>query len=197
MSSPASVRRLAAAEAPTEGSRGSAEAPVGDQEPMKLVRKVEDNVALPQPTSTPAAAAELPLAEAKAEKSADDVVDKGAVRQFVLDYIQTVPNNDVSSQERFFAQRVNFYGEGILSPQRVQASNERYRREWPNREWQPRGGAEILYSANSMQYEVFQPFTWKVSNGIKHAEGKATLYLSIRKNTKGEFHIVRVQYHDR
>jgi hypothetical protein len=38
------------------------------------------------------------------------------------------------------------------------------------------------------------PFTWKVSNGVQqHAEGSATLYFRIWKNTKGEFRIVQVE----
>jgi myosin heavy subunit len=197
VSSPASVRRPAAAEVQTQGSRGSAEATVEDQEPMKLDPTDQSNAALSQRTPTPAASVKPPVAETQADKTPDDSVEEAAVKQFALGYIRTVKNDDVSTQERFFAQRVNFYGEGVLPLRRVRASNERYRREWPNRDWQPQGEAEILHSANSKKYEVLQPFIWKVSNGLQHAQGSATLRLSIRKNTKGEFHISRVQYLDR
>jgi hypothetical protein len=197
MSSPTWVRRPAAAEVWTEKSRGSAEAPAGDQEPMKLARKDQDNVALPQITPTPAAPVKPPLTEAQAHKSADDAVDEAAVKQFVLEYIRTVTNDDFSTQERFFAQRVNFYGEGVLPLQKVRAANERYQREWPNRDWQPQGEPEILRSVNSKQYKVLQPFTWKVSNGSQHEEGSGTLYFRISKNTKGEFQIVQVEHQER
>ena len=197
ISSPASVQRPAAADVRTEGSRGSAEATVGDQEPMKLAQTDRSNAALPQPIPTQPASVKPPPAETQADKNPDDAVEGAAVKQFVLEYIRTMANDDVSTQERFFAQRVNFYGKGVLPLQMVQASNERYRREWPNRDWQPQGEPEFLHSANSRQYEVLQPFTWKVSNGVKHAEGSATLYLRIWKNTKGEFQIVRVEHHER
>ena len=189
-----SVRRPADAEVRTEGSRGSAEATVGDQQPMKLARTDQSNAAaLPQPTPTPVASVKPQLARAQADKSANAAVDEAAVKQFVLEYIRTVTNDDVSVQERFFAQRVNFYGQ-VLPLQRIQAFNERYRREWPNRDWQPQGEPEVLHSANSKQYEVLQPFTWKVSNGAQHAEGSAKLHLQIRKNAKGEFQIVKVEH---
>jgi hypothetical protein len=114
----------------------------------------------------------------------------------VFDYIRTVASNDVSTQERFFAQRVDFYGEGVLSLPRVQASMERYRREWPIRNWEPRGEPEfpkILHSTNPKLYEVLQPLDWTVANGSQHKQGRTTLYVRIRKNDKGEFHIIHVE----
>jgi hypothetical protein len=193
ISNPASVWRPAAA----EGSRGSAQASVGDQAPMKLVSTDQSNATLPQPSQTQPASVKPPHVKAQAGKSTEGAADEAAVKRFVLDYIRTMASDDVSTQERFFAQRVNFYGEGVLPLQSVQASNERYRREWPSRDWQPQGEPEILHLANSNQYEVLQPFTWKVSNGTKHAEGSATLYLRVWKNAKGEFQIVRVEHHER
>jgi len=175
----------------------SAEATVGHQEPMKLAQTDQRNAALPQPSPTQPASVNPPLVEAQADKSTDDAVDGAAVKRFVLEYIRTVTNDDVSTQERFFAQRVNFYGEGVLPLQGIRAANERYRREWPNRDWQPQGEPNILHSANSNEYEVLQPITWKVSNGPKHAQGNAKLNLRVRKNTEGNFHIVWAQYRDR
>ena len=180
----------------TEGT-GSAGGTVGHQEPMKLAQTDQRTAALPQPSQTPPASVKPPHAKAQPGKSTEDAAHEAAVKRFVLDYIRTMASDDVSTQERFFAQRVNFYGEGVLPLQSVQASNERYRREWPSRDWQPQGEPEILHLANSNQYEVLQPFTWKVSNGTKHAEGSATLYLRVWKNAKGEFQIVRVEHHER
>jgi hypothetical protein len=86
--------------------------------------------------------------------------------------------------------------EGVLSLPRVQASMERYRREWPIRNWEPRGGPEfpkILHSTNPTLYEVLQPFAWTVANGSQHKRGSTTLYVRIRKNDKGEFHIIHIE----
>jgi hypothetical protein len=42
-------------------------------------------------------------------------------------------------------------------------------------------------------YEVLQPLTWTVSNGLQRKQGTVMLYLRIWKNDKGEFHIVHVE----
>jgi hypothetical protein len=63
--------------------------------------------------------------------------------------------------------------------------------------WEPRGEPKILHLADPQQYEVFAPFTWRVSDGLHHAQGSATLYMRIQKNAKGEFHIVHVEQRNR
>jgi hypothetical protein len=115
------------------------------------------------------------------------------VKEFVFDYIRTIAIDDVSKQERFFAQRVNFYGEGALSLQRVQASTERYHRKWPIRDWEPQGEPEILSSDNPRQYEVLLPFTWNVS--MAHGTTREVQRFDIRvsKNAEEELHIVHVE----
>jgi hypothetical protein len=118
---------------------------------------------------------------------------ESSVKEFVLDYVRAVSSDDASAQARFFANRVNFYGKGVLSLGQVQASTERYRNQWPLRVWQPQGEPQILPSSNPRRYEVLQPFTWKVSNGSQHEEGSATLYVRISKNSKGALHIVHVE----
>jgi TIR domain len=126
--------------------------------------------------------------------------EERALKELVLDYIRTVSSNDVSTQERFFAQRVNFFGEGVLSLPMVQASMERYCRQWPIRKWEPRGEPEfpkILHSTNPNLYEVLQPLTWTVANGSEHKQGSTTLYVRIRKNEKGVFRIIHVEKRDR
>jgi hypothetical protein len=50
-----------------------------------------------------------------------------------------------------------------------------------------RGEPKILHLADPQQYEVLAPFTWRVSDGLRHAQGSATLYMRIQKNAKGEF----------
>jgi hypothetical protein len=110
--------------------------------------------------------------------------------------MRTVAGDDDSTQERFFAWRVNFYEKGLLSLPDVRASMERYRQEWPVRNWEPRGQPEFpktLHSTHPELYEVLQPFAWKVANGLQRKKGSATLYVRIRKDDKGQFHIIRLE----
>jgi TIR domain len=161
----------------------------GDQQAAKLARINQSQAAVPLPTPSIAASVEPTPLEA----------EKHSLKELVLDYIRTVSNDDVSTQERFFAPRVNFYGEGVLSLRMVQASMQRYCREWPIRKWEPRGEPEFpknLHSTNPKLYEVVQPLAWTVGNGSRHKQGNTTLYVRIRKDDKGEFRIIQVEQRD-
>jgi hypothetical protein len=123
-------------------------------------------------------------------------VDEQSLKEFILGYIRTVASNDISTQDRFFEHRVNYYGQGVLALPRVHASIDRYHREWPIRNREPQGEPEfpkLLHSVNPKLYEVLQPFTWTLSNGPLHAQGGAPLYVKVWRNDKGEFHIVHVE----
>ena len=118
------------------------------------------------------------------------------LKKLVLDYMQTVASDDNSAQERFFSWRVNFYGKGILSLPEARASMARYRQEWPIRSWTPRGDPEfpkLLHSIHPELYEVLQPFDWTIANGSQHKNGSATLYVRIRRDDKGQFHIIHLE----
>jgi hypothetical protein len=119
--------------------------------------------------------------------------DEESVKAFVLDYLRSIAVNDVPAQQRFFADRVNFYSRGVLPLSKVQDATQGYHEEWPVREWIPRGAADVSRSSDPNLFVVRQPFTWKVSDGSQNAQGEALLYLRIRKNASGEFRIVKVQ----
>jgi TIR domain len=158
-----------------------------------------NQAAVPVPTPSVAASVESTPLGAQARTSFKASPEEQSLKEFVLDYIRTVESNYVPTQERFFAQQVNFYGKGVLSRPMVEASMEEYRREWPIRNWEPRGEPEFpksLHSTDPELYEVLQPLAWTLSNGSRHKQGNTTLYVRIRKNDKGEFRIIQVQQRD-
>jgi AAA ATPase domain len=146
------------------------------------------------PSTAPTAGSTPP--DSQPDGSPNVSSDEQILKKFVLDYLQTVASDDVSTQDRFFAHRVTYYDQGVLSLRKVQAAKENYDREWPTRDWKSQGEPVIRASANPKMYEVFQPFTWSVSDGTRHDKGSATLFLRIWKNTKGEFHIVHIERQD-
>jgi hypothetical protein len=122
--------------------------------------------------------------------------EEQSLKELVLEYLRTVATDNDSTQERLFAGRVNFYGEGVLSFPEIGTSMERYRREWPIRNWEPKGEPEFpntLHASDPDLYEVLQPFDWTVANGSKHKQGSATLYVRIRKAENGAFHIFHLE----
>jgi len=134
----------------------------------------------------------------QSDQSAEVSGEEELLKKFVLGYLRSVASNDRSLQQRYLAERVDFYGRGLLNSSKVEARIQHYYDEWPIREWAPRGEAKVvLRSGNPALFVVYQPFSWTVSDGSHNAHGNTTLYLQIRKNSNGEFRIVNVHQVDR
>jgi conflict system STAND superfamily ATPase len=167
------------------------------------VRALQARLYAPRPASpTPLpsvnAAGTAILPESQAGQNSDASGNEESLKEFVLGYLRTVASNDTSSQRRYFADQVSFYGRGVLDASSVEASTEEYHREWPTREWTPRGEATIGWrSRHRDRFAVYQPFRWAVSDGSRHAQGNATLYLLIQRDPQGEFRILNVHQLDR
>ncbi len=122
--------------------------------------------------------------------------DEQQLKKFVAEFLQTVASDDVSTQERFFAHRVAYFDQGVISLRRVQAAKESYNHQWPARDWRPQGEAEIHDTNNSRLYEIVQPYTWTASDGSRLDQGSGTLYMRVYKTSKGDFHIVHIERRD-
>jgi TIR domain len=185
--------------------------PTASAETRPLSESPAENSASPAGTSPLAgsdlAAQSTPSAESMAvksvEKRAAEVGDgfkpsseEQSLKELVLDYLRTVAGDDDFAQERLFGWRVNFYGKGVLPIAGVRASMDRYREEWPVRDWEPEGEPEFpgeLHAIHPELFEVLQPFSWKVANGSRRKTGRATLYVRIRRDEKGSLHIIHLE----
>jgi TIR domain len=182
---------VAEAASPTEKNEASGEESSPDKRPA-ATRSGTPSVA-PAVQATPSVDSDQAQVQ---NSSSSPASEEEFLKKLVLDYMQTVASDDNSAQERFFSWRVNFYGKGILSLPEARASMARYRQEWPIRSWTPRGEPEFpktLHSVHPELYEVLQPFDWMVANGSQHKSGSATLYARIRKDDKGQFHIIHLE----
>jgi hypothetical protein len=172
----------------------------GESVPEKLAQSdphpAAVSVATPLVTPSVQATPSTESDEAQVQNSSGPASEEEVLKKLVLEYMQTVASDDDSAQERFFSWRVNFYGKGLLSLPGARVSMARYRQEWPIRNWIPRGEPEypkVLHSIHPELYEVLQPFDWTVANGSRHKNGSATLYVRIRKDDQGQFHIIHLE----
>jgi myosin heavy subunit len=167
----------------------------GDGTAQIVQQSVDPAPDQPKSETTPsiAASAAATPTGSQPDGSSNPSGDEQTLKKFVLDFLQTVASDDVTTQDRFFAHRVTYYDQGVLSLRKVEAAKESYDREWPNRDWKSQGEPVIRGTANPKMYEVLQPFAWSVSDGSRHDTGSATLFLRIWKNAKGEFHIVHIE----
>src|ERR1700676_4130851 len=164
------------------------------------VDKSPSGTVLPTPSAAPPVEPTSTVDPTPAEKlvanGAGASSEEQTLKGLVWDYLHTVASDDNSLQERFFSWRVNFYGKGLLSLSQVRSSMDSYRRQWPVRNWEPTGEPEfpkILHAAHPELYEVIQPFDWSVANGSQRKKGSALLYVRIRKDDKGQLHIIHLE----
>jgi TIR domain len=191
--SPAIVERTALV-ATEPGRTQTNESAAGNTEPENPEDTIQADVLLPSSSVVPSA--ESTPSPAPSDESLKASPEEQSLRELVLEYLRTMATNDNSTQERLLAGRVNFYGKGVLSFSEIEASMERYCRQWPVRKWEPKGEPEFpntLHSSDPDQYEVLQPFDWTVVNGSKQKKGSAILYLRIRKAENGAFHIFHLE----
>ena len=146
----------------------------------------------PSPTATDESGASNP--QESQSRDAKPPAEKESVRKFVLGYIGAVASNNTSKQRPYLADRVNFYGKGMLDSSDIEAATKLNHDKWPVRKWEPYGEAKVVRLKSPNLFAVAQPFTWAATDGSRyHAHGNATLYLRVRKNSKGDFQIVYVR----
>jgi hypothetical protein len=176
---------------PTPGEAESDKFAGVDKSPSGTVLPTPSAAPPVEPTSVDPTPAEKLVANGAGASS-----EEQTLKGLVWDYLHTVASDDNSLQERFFSWRVNFYGKGLLSLSQVRSSMDSYRRQWPVRNWEPTGEPEfpkILHAAHPELYEVIQPFDWSVANGSQRKKGSALLYVRIRKDDKGQLHIIHLE----
>jgi hypothetical protein len=179
---------------PSPTGTNEAAAPVAT--PGKTPETNQSPAAVPLSSPFIASSVEKTPPEVQSGGSVNASPEQQSLQELVLEYLRAVANNDGATQERLFAGRVSFYGEGVLTFPEIERSMDNYRREWPIRKWVPKGEPEFpkeLHSSDPNLYEVIQPFDWSVANGSKHKEGSAILYVRIRKAGNGAFHIFHLE----
>src|SRR5260370_147105 len=88
-----------------------------------------------EPTPSIAISAESTPGDPQANESSQPSGDEQVIKKFVLDYLQTVASDDITTQESFFAHRVTYFSQGVISIRKIQEAKESFDRQWPKRDW--------------------------------------------------------------
>jgi hypothetical protein len=164
-----------------------------DQDQSKMVQNEKNQTGDGQSYPASANSSDPEPLDPPAAETANDASEEQQLKAFVIDYLQTIASDDVSTQKRFFAQRVAYFDRGVIPLRRIQAAKESYDRAWPNRDWKPQGEAEIHGPNGRNLYEIVQSYTWTASDGSQHDQGSGTLFMRVYKTAKGKFHIVHIE----
>ena len=164
-----------------------------DQDQSKLAQNEQNQTGDAQSNPTIATSSDPSPFDPPAEETARGASEEQQIKDFVVDYLQTMASDDVSTQKRFFAHRVAYFDQGVISLRQVEAAKESYDRSWPKRDWKPQGEPEIHGPDHWKLYEIVQPYTWAAFDGSQHDQGSGTLFLRVYKTARGKFHIVHIE----
>jgi hypothetical protein len=143
---------------------GDAPAPPTDSETWRRLRKSDEqflrkiNPGEQQAGTNPAYAETL-------------VLSRERLRDYVAAFVLAGLDPSVDAELEFFADRVNYFNEGIISREKIRRDLERYARRWPSRSFSLAGEVEVEPRPDSRLRVTF-PLRYELRNGSKHSSGE-------------------------
>jgi hypothetical protein len=112
-----------------------------------------------QPASAP------PVAASAGEFSAD------RLRDYVAAFVLAGLDKSVGAEAEFFADRVEYYDQGVMDREKVQQDLKRYDERWPERHFWVAGKINVEPQSENRVRVTF-PLGFKLRNGNKQSSGK-------------------------
>jgi peptidoglycan hydrolase-like protein with peptidoglycan-binding domain len=124
------------------------------------------SLAAPIPNTKPASA---PPATA-GSSSANDISTE-RLRDYVGAFVLAGLDSHTGSETDFFADRVQYYDEGVIGREKIRKDLQRYAARWPERRFWLAGDVQVE-PQNGNRVRVTFPLRYELSNGAKHKAGK-------------------------
>jgi peptidoglycan hydrolase-like protein with peptidoglycan-binding domain len=103
----------------------------------------------------------------------DDARLRSEVQQYVHDYLKAVGGNHLQDELRFYADRVDYLGNGRVDRRLIESSLRKYYQRWPHRNYTSVGN--IDYHSLPARGEIVVRFqtAFNLRNGATHAHGRS------------------------
>jgi peptidoglycan hydrolase-like protein with peptidoglycan-binding domain len=150
----------------------------------RVARSADANETLVSPTGvppqgTPLLAAPIssgtvepaPAPPATAASSSDGDISTERVRDYVSAFVLAGLDPQVGAEADFFADRVQYYGEGTIDRQKIRQDLQRYAARWPKRRFWVAGDVTVK-PQNGKKVRVTFPLRYELRNGRKQSSGK-------------------------
>jgi peptidoglycan hydrolase-like protein with peptidoglycan-binding domain len=115
-----------------------------------------------EPASTPPATA--------ASSPASDISEE-RLRDYVGAFVLAGLDPNVGSEADFFADRVQYYDQGVKDREKIRGDLKRYDSRWPGRKFWLAGDIKVE-PQNGNRVRVTFPLRYELRNGAKHSSGK-------------------------
>lgn len=124
-------------------------------------------VATPPPATRPL----QPAAEPAGNGYQVLVLSRERLRDYVGAFILAGLDPGVGAELEFFADRVKYYGDGLVGREKIQRDLQRYNERWPQRRFWLAGEVDVQPQADSRLRVTF-PLRFELRNGSKQSSGK-------------------------
>ena len=176
--------------------------PITESETWRRLRKSDKQFLenlnagnLPPPNSKSAAPSPAPPpatapAAAGSPYESTLILSKERLRDYVGAFVLAGLDPQIGSELEFFAERVNYFDEGVVAHERIQSDLENYAQRWPDRRFWLAGEVKVEPQANSRLRVTF-PLRYELRKGSKRSSGRVikTLLLEV---TADDLQIVAV-----
>jgi peptidoglycan hydrolase-like protein with peptidoglycan-binding domain len=93
------------------------------------------------------------------------------LRDYVGAFVLAGLDPQVGAEAAFFADRVQYYNEGMKDREKIREDLKRYDARWPQRQFRLTGGINVEPQTDNRVRVTF-PLKYELHNGAKHASGK-------------------------
>src|SRR6266480_4895414 len=101
------------------------------------------------------------------------------LRDYVGAFVLAGLDPRIGSETEFFADRVQYYDEGVISREKICKDLERYAARWPERRFWLDGDITVD-PQNGNRVRVTFPLRYELRNGAKHSSGKISKTLVLQ-----------------
>ena len=109
------------------------------------------------------------------------VLSRERLRDYVAAFVLAGLDPRIGAELEFFAEQVNYYGDGVKDREKIRADLQRYANQWPQRRFWLAGQVDVQPQPDS-RIRVTFPLRFDLRNGAKHSSGtvRKTLLLEVR-----------------
>jgi hypothetical protein len=101
------------------------------------------------------------------------------MRDYVGAFVLAGLDPHIGSETEFFADRVQYYDEGVIGREKIRQDLERYAARWPDRCFWLDGDIKVD-PQNGNRLRVTFPLRYDVRNGAKHSSGEISKTLVLK-----------------
>jgi hypothetical protein len=151
---------------------------VSENEPAAAARAV---ASAPTTATAGASAVEsMPSQSAAATSSSASEFSTERLRDYVGAFVLAGLDPKVGAEAAFFADRVQYYDQGVMEHEKIREDLKRYDARWPERQFRLAGDITVEPQSDNRVHVTF-PLRYELRNGRKHSSGKVDKTLVLER----------------